>query len=41
MNYQPDYQQALLLISHLNNEELKELLNNDDKFENTFQDQVL
>lgn len=36
--YQPDYTAALGLITHLNNDELKELLNDDLKFENLLKD---
>ncbi|XP_012288022.1 vacuolar protein sorting-associated protein 37B [Orussus abietinus] len=35
---EPDIPAALGLLSHLNNEELKELLNNDDKFEDIVKD---
>jgi hypothetical protein len=39
-NYQkePDYPAALGLFSHLNADELKELLNNENKFEDMMKD---
>lgn len=36
--YQPDYNSALNSITHLSNEELKELLNDDDKFGDMLKD---
>lgn len=38
MYQQPDYSQALGSINHLNNDELKELLNDDVKFEEMMKD---
>lgn len=35
---QPDYPAALGLLSHLNGEELKELLNNDSRFDDMMKD---
>lgn len=35
---QPDFPAALGLLSHLNGEELKELLNNDSRFEDMMKD---
>jgi ESCRT-I complex subunit VPS37 len=35
---QPDYPAALGLLSHLNAEELKELLNNDSRFDDVMKD---
>jgi ESCRT-I complex subunit VPS37 len=37
-NQEPDIPAALGLLSHLNNDELKELLNNDGKFEDIVKD---
>lgn len=37
-NLEPDIPAALGLLSHLDNEELKELLNNDGKFEDVVKD---
>lgn len=37
-NQEPDIPAALGLLSHLSNEELNELLNNDDKFEDIVKD---
>lgn len=37
-NQEPDIPEALGLLSHLNNDELKELLNNDGKFEDIVKD---
>lgn len=37
-NQEPDIPAALGLLSHLDNDELKELLNNDGKFEDIVKD---
>lgn len=36
--FQPDYPAALGLLTHLNSEELKELLNDESKFEAVLKD---
>lgn len=38
LNQEPDIPAALGLLSHLDNDELKELLNNDGKFEDIVKD---